>query len=73
MTVKNAKNEQYQAPMKNLWNNIRSKVFTNYSLKGLRCLIEWVVEKMSTLTQQGHLDDNSQDIAKLEINDTELQ
>ena len=59
--------------MKNLWNNIRQKVFTNYSSKGLRTLIEWVVEKMSMLAQNGQIDnDNSTDIAKMEINDTEL-
>lgn len=35
--------------MKNLWNSVRTKVFTNYSIKGLKTLIEWLVEKMSAL------------------------
>lgn len=65
--------------IKNLWNSIRSKVFTNYSSKGLRTLIEWIVEKMTLLASMGQsAESNSKslegvsDIAKLEINEQEM-
>ena len=41
--------EQLRGQMKNLWASIRSKVFTNYSMKGFKQLIEWLVSKMSLL------------------------
>jgi hypothetical protein len=50
---KGSQNDPHLTVMKNLWNSIRTKVFTNYSAKGLRTLIEWVVEKMSSLAQNG--------------------
>ncbi len=57
--------------MKNLWNSIRTKVFTNYSQKGLRHLVEWQVEKMSTLASSQQVE-NQADISKLELSEEEL-
>ena len=38
--------EQLRNQMKNLWTSIRTKVFTNYSMKGFNDLIKWLVAKM---------------------------
>ena len=43
--------ELLRSQMKNLWASIRTKVFTNYSMKGFKQLIEWLVKKMSQLAQ----------------------
>jgi hypothetical protein len=48
-------------------------VFTNYSAKGLRTLIEWVVEKLNTLYQNGVGDnENNIDVSKMELSETDL-
>lgn len=43
----NQSNEAVMSAIKNLWSSIRTKVFTNYSQRGLKILIEWLVDKMS--------------------------
>jgi len=52
--------------LKNLWQSIRQRVFTNYSAKGLRTLIEWVVSKLVELTK------NEKEISKLELTEQEM-
>jgi len=37
--------------LRNLWGSIRTKVFANYSQKGLKSLIDWLVDKMSIIAQ----------------------
>lgn len=67
--------EQLRAQMKNLWANIRSKVFTNYSMKGFKQLVDWLVEKMSQLAQNCTIqDDRSRisEIAMLELSEDDL-
>lgn len=62
--------------MKNLWASIRSKVFTNYSMKGFKQLIEWLVSKMSLLAQNCTILDgksSASEIAMLELSDDDLQ
>jgi len=65
------------AGLKNLWNSIRSKVFTNYSAKGLRTLVEWLVERMSQLASSSQIESGNKsvggnsDLAKLEISEEE--
>lgn len=38
--------EQLRGQMKALWASIRTKVFTNYSMKGLKSLAEWLAKKL---------------------------
>lgn len=67
--------EQYRNQMKNLWASIRSKVFTNYSMKGFKQLIEWLVAKMSMLAQNCNILDgksSASEIAMLELSDDNL-
>lgn len=67
--------EQLRGLMKNLWANIRSKVFTNYSMKGFKQLVDWLVEKMSQLAQNCTIqDDRSRisEIAMLELSEDDL-
>ena len=68
--------EQYRNQMKNLWASIRSKVFTNYSMKGFKQLIEWLVAKMSMLAQNCNILDgksSASEIAMFELSDDNLQ
>ena len=61
--------------MKNLWTSIRSKVFTNYSMKGFKQLIEWLVSKMSLLAQNCTILDgksSASEIAMLELSEDDL-
>jgi len=61
--------------MKNLWQSIRAKVFTNYSMKGFKQLIDWLVAKMSLLAQNCTILDgksSASEIAMLELSDEEL-
>jgi len=77
VTNKQFSNEPYMAGLKNLWNSIRSKVFTNYSAKGLRTLVEWLVERMSQLASSSQIESGNKsvggnsDLAKLEISEEE--
>jgi hypothetical protein len=67
--------EQLRAQMKNLWANIRTKVFTNYSMKGFKQLIDWLVLKMSQLAQNCTILDgksNISEIAMLELSEDDL-
>lgn len=68
--------EQLRNQMKNLWTSIRSKVFTNYSMKGFKQLIEWLVSKMSLLAQNCTILDgksSASEIAMLELSEDDLQ
>lgn len=51
VSTKNQNNDQqnFTQALRNLWSSIRTKVFTNYSQRGLRTLIDWLVEKMSLI------------------------
>lgn len=65
--------------------SIRSKVFANYSQKGLKTLIDWLVDKMSLIAQNAGVNSkdmvvgleepldggDNPDIAKLEITEEE--
>ena len=58
--------------MKNLWTSIRTKVFTNYSMKGFNDLIKWLVHKMQLLAQNCTILDgksSASEIAFLELAD----
>ena len=68
--------EQLRNQMKNLWTSIRSKVFTNYSMKGFKQLIDWLVSKMSLLAQNCTILDgksSASEIAMLELSEDDLQ
>lgn len=67
--------EQLRNQMKNLWSSIRTKVFTNYSMKGFKQLIEWLVSKMSLLAQNCTILDgksSASEIAMLELSEDDL-
>ena len=67
--------EQLRNQMKTLWNSIRTKVFTNYSMKGFKQLIEWLVSKMSLLAQNCTILDgksSASEIAMLELSEDDL-
>jgi hypothetical protein len=49
ITSSKSSSDQSQTATRNLWQSIRSKVFTNYSQKGLKILINWLVDKMSMI------------------------
>ena len=76
VTQKSQGNDNLQISLKNLWQNVRAKVFANYSLKGMKGLIEWLVEKMHLLASNGQRSVNdgsskSNGEAKIEITDEE--
>lgn len=67
--------EQMRNQMKTLWTSIRQKVFTNYSMKGFKSLVEWLANKLSMLAQNCSILDgksSASDIAMLEINEEDL-
>lgn len=71
----NSPGEQLRIQLKNLWHNIRTKVFTNYSMNGFRKLIEWLVTKMSLLAQNCTILDgksSASEIAMLELGEDDL-
>jgi hypothetical protein len=35
-----------------LWQNIRTKILVNYSLKGMNEIISWIVEQFVTLSEK---------------------
>mmetsp|Transcript_1902 Transcript_1902/g.2662 ORF Transcript_1902/g.2662 Transcript_1902/m.2662 type:complete len:189 (+) Transcript_1902:3059-3625(+) len=68
--------EQLRNQLKNLWTSIRTKVFTNYSMKGFKQLIDWLVHKMSLLAQNCTILDgksSASEIAMLEMSEDDLQ
>ena len=61
--------------MRQLWSSIRSKVFTNYSMKGLKSLAEWIAKKLQSMANCCPVVDmksSVSDIAMLEISDEDL-
>lgn len=61
--------------MKSLWTSIRQKVFTNYSMKGFKQLVEWLVQKMSMLAQNCTILDgksSASEIAMLELSEEDM-
>ena len=67
--------EQLRVQMKNLWTSMRTKVFTNYSMKGFKQLIEWLVAKMSLLAQNCTILDgksSASEIAMLELSEEDI-
>jgi hypothetical protein len=67
--------EQLRTQMKNLWLSIRQKVFTNYSMKGFKQLVEWLVSKMSLLAQNCTILDgksSASEIAMLELSEEDM-
>jgi hypothetical protein len=67
--------EQLRGQLKNLWTSIRTKVFTNYSMRGFKQLVEWLVSRMSLLAQNCTILDgksSASDIAKLELSEEDL-
>ncbi len=72
----NGSSEQLRNQMKILWTSIRQKVFTNYSMKGFKSLVEWLANKLSMLAQNCSILDgksSASDIAMLEISEEDLQ
>jgi len=77
--------QAYVTSLRSLWGSIRNKVFANYSQKGLKMLIDWLVDKMSLIAQsagvnnkdmviglgQSEVDDSCNDISKLEVTEEE--
>lgn len=62
--------EQVISAIKNLWASIRSKVFTNYSIKGFQLLIEWLMERMTSLAQRVGAGTMQQSM--IELNDEDM-
>lgn len=58
----NSSNDQqlFYTNLRNLWSSIRTKVFANYSQKGMKSLIDWLVDKMSLIAQNAGI--NNKDI-----------
>ena len=50
----------FHTNLRNLWSSIRTKVFANYSQKGMKSLIDWLVDKMSLIAQNAGI--NNKDI-----------
>jgi hypothetical protein len=67
--------EFYHHQISILWSSIRSKVFTNYSMKGFKLLIEWLVSKMSLLAANCTFKDgrsHASEIAMLELSEDDM-
>lgn len=87
VSAKSSGDTAYSTNLRNLWASIRTKVFANYSQKGLKMLIDWLVDKMSVIAQnagvnnkemvvgmgnnEDQIDESNPDISKLEITEEE--
>lgn len=53
-----------------MWASVRTKVFANYSQKGLKTLIDWLVDKMSLIAQNAGI--NNKDMVIGNMNEDQI-